>query len=565
MCNVMLLKQIDISGFRGIQQLSLRLDQTTVLIGENNTGKSTILEAIQLALDSTATHYNIKFTEYDHYLSKNAKQAANGDMFKIILHFVGQFDDEWPDVAVRSMGDIIQYGDSNHQSVILCVQSIYDASTNETKPEWSFLGSDMKKIHTSTSAHKKLLQTLVPVFPLKTIRDAKEEFRYDSPLWGSFVRSTTMSSDTRHRLESEINTLNQNIINAHGSFNVVKKHIEEISKLVMLANSDIVTIEALTGNVHDILSRTKMYLTSVTGANIPIEKHGEGTRSLAIICLFIAFLNSNLHKEYSDAATHILTFEEPEAHLHPSAAHSVMGLFDNLIGQNIIATHSGDLVSNVKLSSLRRLARRNGKILIHQIDPTKFTPKDLCTMEHHIKTTRGNILFARCWLLVEGKTDRMVFEQCADVCGIHLAQHGIYCIEYAHISSPQILIRFAKQLGIEWFVVADGDENGISYVEKAEKELDDKDTESHIYKLDNTLDVMLCLEGYGHHYGGASTKSPDHKTDKDADYWKTVISKKNKTSATMSAIDEICDAGKKCVPKQIRHIIEKSVQLAKGE
>ncbi|MCY4491824.1 MAG: DUF2813 domain-containing protein [Thaumarchaeota archaeon] len=561
----MFLKQIDISGFRGIQQLSLQLDQTTVLIGENNMGKSTILEALQLALDFTATRNKIKFTEYDHYLSKNTKQVTDGDMFKIILHFVVQSDDKWPDDIVRSMSDVIQYDDSNRQSVTLCVQSRYDASTNETKPEWSFLDINMQKIPTSTPRHKKLLQTLVPLFPLKSIRDAKKEFRYDSPLWGSFVRSTTMSSDTKHHLENEINTLNQNIINAHGSFNVVKEQLEKISKLVMLANSDTVTIEALTGNVHDILSRTKMYLASVTGANIPIEKHGEGTRSLAIICLFIAFLNSNLHKEYSNAATPILTFEEPEAHLHPSAAHSVIRLFDNLIGQNIIATHSGDLVSNVKLSSLRHLARRNGKILIHQIDQTKFTPKDVRNIEHHIKTTRGNILFARCWLLVEGKTDRMVFEHCADVCGVNLAQHGIYCIEYADMVKPQTLIKFAKQLGIEWFVVADGDKNGVSYVESAEKELDDKDIESHIYKFDITLDVMLCLEGFGHHYDGATTKSPDHDTDKDADYWKTVISKKNKTSATMSIIDEICDAGKEYVPKQIRHIIEKSVQLAKEE
>ena len=146
----MFLKQIDISGFRGIQQLSLQLDQTTVLIGENNMGKSTILEALQLALDSTATRNKIKFTEYDHYLSKNTKQVTDGDMFKIILHFVVQSDDKWPDDIVRSMSDVIQYDDSNRQSVTLCVQSRYDASTNETKPEWSFLDINMQKIPTST-------------------------------------------------------------------------------------------------------------------------------------------------------------------------------------------------------------------------------------------------------------------------------------------------------------------------------------------------------------------------------------------------------------------------------
>ena len=46
----MLLEKIDIVNFKGIRNLSLRLDKTTVLIGENNTGKTTVLEAIQICL-----------------------------------------------------------------------------------------------------------------------------------------------------------------------------------------------------------------------------------------------------------------------------------------------------------------------------------------------------------------------------------------------------------------------------------------------------------------------------------------------------------------------------------
>lgn len=566
MYNAMFLKRIDISGFRGIRQLSLQLDHTTVLIGENNVGKSTILEALQLALGRTATRDKIRFTEYDHYLSKNAKQAADGDILEIVLHFVEQSDGEWPDDIVQQMSDVIQYDDSGRQSVILRVQSRYDASTNETTPEWSFLDLKMQKLPANALKYRTSLQTLVPVFSLKSIRDAEQEFRSNSPLWGPFVRSTTMSTNTRHSLEEEIATLNHKIINAHGSFNVVKEHLEEISKLVMLGNSDTVTIEALTGSVQDILSRTRMYLASVTGANIPIGQHGEGTHSLAIICLLVAFLHNNLHKKYSKTATPILTLEEPEAHLHPSAAHSVMGLLKNPLGQNIITTHSGDLVSNVDLPNLRRLGRNNGRIVIYQVDQKQFEPKEIRNIEHHIKTTRGNILFARCWLLVEGKTDRMAFERCADVCGIDLVRNGVYCVEYAHIGSPRALIKFAKQLGIEWFIEADGDDAGASYVAKAEKELGGKDAESHIYKLDHILDVILCLEGYGHHYEDAHRKSPDHNADKDSDYWTNLISgMDNKTPAAMSAIEEMCDAGEEHIPKQIRQIIDKSVQLAKGE
>ena len=46
----MIVDEIEINNYRGIRSLSLKLDETTVLIGENNTGKSTILAALESCL-----------------------------------------------------------------------------------------------------------------------------------------------------------------------------------------------------------------------------------------------------------------------------------------------------------------------------------------------------------------------------------------------------------------------------------------------------------------------------------------------------------------------------------
>jgi putative ATP-dependent endonuclease of OLD family len=45
----MFLCQVHIANFRGIKKLSLILDDTTVLIGENNICKSTILDLLYLS------------------------------------------------------------------------------------------------------------------------------------------------------------------------------------------------------------------------------------------------------------------------------------------------------------------------------------------------------------------------------------------------------------------------------------------------------------------------------------------------------------------------------------
>lgn len=47
--------KIRIRGFRGIASLEMRLERTTVLIGPNNCGKTSVLKALQLALFARAS------------------------------------------------------------------------------------------------------------------------------------------------------------------------------------------------------------------------------------------------------------------------------------------------------------------------------------------------------------------------------------------------------------------------------------------------------------------------------------------------------------------------------
>ena len=46
----MLIKRIRIEHFRSIRQADIELNETTILIGPNNAGKSAILDAVRIAL-----------------------------------------------------------------------------------------------------------------------------------------------------------------------------------------------------------------------------------------------------------------------------------------------------------------------------------------------------------------------------------------------------------------------------------------------------------------------------------------------------------------------------------
>ena len=143
----MFLEQIEIVNFRGIQHLSLKFDKTTVLIGENNTGKSTVLDALQTCLSRSLTRKGGIFSEYDYHLPEKDSQPADSDAIEITLRFVEQSDGEWPDEVLQILGNAVQIDENDRQSVILRVQSKYDDSTDDFVTNWDFLGPRWQRSH----------------------------------------------------------------------------------------------------------------------------------------------------------------------------------------------------------------------------------------------------------------------------------------------------------------------------------------------------------------------------------------------------------------------------------
>ncbi|MGU3842255.1 DUF2813 domain-containing protein, partial [Vibrio diabolicus] len=60
----MRLERIEISGFRGIKRLSLSFDELTTLIGENTWGKSSLLDALSIALPANGSLYQFELKDF---------------------------------------------------------------------------------------------------------------------------------------------------------------------------------------------------------------------------------------------------------------------------------------------------------------------------------------------------------------------------------------------------------------------------------------------------------------------------------------------------------------------
>ena len=569
----MFLEQIDIVNFRGISNLTLKLDDTIVLIGENNTGKSTVLHALHKCLSSSLTRKEGTFSEYDHHFKDKDSQPVESEAIELTLRFAERTSSEWPDEISQVLAEVVQVGADDFQRVILRVRSSFDNLLGNFVTSWDFLDLAGNEL-VAAKAPRNIIsfQQFAPVFYLAALRDSAQQFRARSQFWGPFVRALKIDPKMRQELEDELAQLNEKVLNANESFDTVKERLSKTAAMVQLGSNDPVGIEAIPSKVFDILARTQVMLQSTTGAQLPIGLHGEGTQSLAVICLFDAFLESKLKDSYSEFTTPILAIEEPEAHLQPSAILAAGKLLQALPGQKVMSSHSGDLVAAFPLSSLRRFCRKNGTVSVHQIEQDgSISPDDLRKLDYHVRATRGNLLFSRCWLLVEGESDWLVISESADILEYDLLSTGISLVAFAQVGVATF-IRAANQLGIEWVVVADDDQAGTESIQSAEQHIGLREKSRHIHRLQHgKLEEFLCIEGYGFIYeqSVSNQKSNNAIANKGTpEYWKQVVDaqpRNSKPANAVAVIEEMRIRGAQGVPAQLRNIVECAVRIASGQ
>ena len=506
----MRLVRLTIQNFRGITDLTLFLDRTTVLIGENNTCKTSVLEALHTCMSRGMTRRATPFSEYDFHLANNVAQPSNAPPLVIALTFEESKEDEWVPEVDQAFDKAVQILDDNRKQLNFRVTSLFDAATHDFAVEWAFLDKDGSPL--PTARQPKLvtdLQSLAPVFLLGAVRDASQHFHAKSPFWSPFTKNPQIDDDTREEIESQIESLNQAILDKHKPFDAVKTGIAKTGTLLPLAPQDLVSVEAVPARIFDMLAKTQVKLACRTGAKLPITQHGAGTQSLSVLFLFEAFLQSRLAEAYDKHSEPILALEEPEAHLHPSAIRALWSTLDGLAGQKLIATHSGDLLAAVPLKAIRRLARKNGQVQIFNVKDNTLNQRDLQKVTYHVRSKRGALLFARCWLLVEGETDFTVLPEVARLLGYDFDLSGICCVEFSQCGLKP-LIQVARDLGIEWHLLADGDKAGSDYEKTASKYLDADPAADRITKIAQ-LDIEHCFWHAGHHAVYENAIDANHK------------------------------------------------------
>ena len=385
----MRIASIRIRNFRGLKKVDIPLAQTTVLIGENNSGKSSVLDSISLALGRRWGQRGTGFSEYDLTIDAdpamaNGSQTIDTDRSalpdrgadedptnaSIELLFTEQTPRDWPDAVSTGLFDIVQTDPlTGLNSITLRVTYTLDQSEKTYEPGWSFI--DINGDPLATAAAKRASTTrqffkYVPVFFLSALRDASIEFSPRSQFWGRLLRAVEISPTERQTLNEAIEDLNARLLAADPRVAETVERLKEIQEVVAHGAAADVSIRALPMRVWELLARSEIVIQGESGAPwLPLRRQGQGVKSLAVIYLFNAYVERLLKATYSEHSEPIVALEEPEVHLHPQAVRALWSQIDAMPGQKVIASHSPYFIQYTPIRDIRLLRRGPDGVQVH--------------------------------------------------------------------------------------------------------------------------------------------------------------------------------------------------------
>jgi putative ATP-dependent endonuclease of OLD family len=516
------LGSIQIENYRAIRRAAISLDPTTVLIGENDCGRTSVLEALMLILGGPDERFETRLRPF-HFHSSTGESTGP-----------------------------------------LCIRLRFrlDASTTDIPPELGRLDNKNFEFEFRAQLEAGAIRTQCLVSrsgapPLKVGPRVLDWIRSQCPaLWlrsGAAMPSqpaTVAKSSSVRKLQQHF----QNLVTGE-----TPDLAAELERATMAA-LDVVqsypkafagTVPVISAIATDILNRNRLTQSGAEPRTIT------SANKLGLVLLLGSILQIT-SRQIAPGGRPLLVIENPETNLHPTTLASMWRVIERLQWQKLISTNSTSVLANVPLGSIRRLTRNEG-LVTEWFAPPRFLPRDdLRRVSYHVRSRRAAAMFARCWVLGEGETEFWLIPELARICGHDFAAEGIACVEYAQCG-VEPLIKLADRLGIAWHVMADGDDAGQHYSAQAKK----FNAGSRLTIL-RQRDMEHCFWDHGFddvirevaHASGAPRSTPSA-------WIRKAIMKTSKPYLALRLVDAAADRGPSSVPAPLRQVIESAVRLAR--
>jgi len=469
--------RLRISGFRGIRQADIRLVKNSILVGPNGCGKSTIIDAISLALGRTRMVRSL--TEHDFTWSDPTAITR----IKIIVTIAGfaSDDSDEHDQWFQSGRAVPKWLGMDGQEYVeagverkLCVNVGFCARFDRDELEvvsvrYFHDDDDVTDPFNDDSGIVHVLPRLLNdlgffVLPAKRDWDAVASFNSDL-----FRRTVSnMAGIPADEILAQRDALRNPAVRIEDSAKLAALVTGLNERLARLApNAPKFQLRVTAGDSEAVLQSLLPHYVGHGGPSLPAARHGAGLVSLQSLLLLLEVGRARLKKDMS----FILALEEPELHLSPGIHGRLVAEAATSANQVICTTHSPDVARVFHPTSVLIVTNEGGHLaarpfLPHPLTLTASNNERKLYLQNRARVV--NALMHSFVLIPEGRFDAAWLTRFADVADPHTTHTSPFSAVFGVVPTENAAVAFTAErltpLRPRIVVMVDGDAAGDTYV-----------------------------------------------------------------------------------------------------
>ncbi len=438
----MYLSSIKIENFRifgeGSDALVLSLSSgLTALVGENDSGKTAIIDALRYALGTTDQEWH-RLEETDFH-----GEGVSHEI-KIVCKFDGLNDAD-----KRAFVEFLTYSDNPQVDPILYLNWTAK-DTGEVRKGRPYRQVEIRSGRNGDGPIiPPEVRDLLRATYLRPLRDAEEALSAGRSsrlsqvlLHSDQIKTEGVGFDPKADIDPKtlnvlgIGDLADALLKEQkgvlGAREEINKHLNKLA----LAGDRIKSSISVSGATASEEIRLRHLLEKLELSLGGTGKLGLGSNNL----LFIACELLLLAQE--DTGIRLLLIEEPEAHLHAQRQLRLMKSIQEQAMENnlqiIVTSHSPNLASAIDLDNMVIINNRGAFSLAKE--QTKLETSDYRFLQRFLDVTKANLFFARGVMIVEGDAENILLPTLANLIGRDLTEHGVSIVNVGGVG----LRRYAR-------------------------------------------------------------------------------------------------------------------------